>query len=141
MLNKVVLMGRLTRDPELRYTPANLAVTSFTLAVDRTYVKQGEQRQADFINIVTFAKTAEFVSKYFSKGQLVAVCGRIQTRSWEDANGGGKRYATEVVAEEVHFAESKRESSSPARQNDDMFVSDSEDSNFTPTFDDDNLPF
>ena len=84
MLNVVALMGRLTADPELRYTPSNLPVATFTIAVERTYVKQGEQRQADFIDIVAWRATAEFVSRYFRKGQLVAVNGSIQTRSYED---------------------------------------------------------
>lgn len=83
-------------------------VSNFTLAVNRRFVKEGEERQADFINIVSFGKTAEFVSKYFKKGQQVAVIGRIQTRTWDDEQGQ-KRYVTEVVAEEVYFADSKRE--------------------------------
>ena len=83
-------------------------VSNFTLAVNRRFVKEGEERQADFINIVSFGKTAEFVSKYFKKGQQVAVIGRIQTRTWDD-DQGMKHYVTEVVAEEVYFADSKRE--------------------------------
>ena len=108
MLNKVVLMGRLTRDPELRYTPSNVAVATFSIAVDRNYAKPGEQRQTDFINIVAWRTTAEFVSKYFTKGQLVALCGKLQTRTWDDAEGK-KHYVTEVVADEVFFAEGKRD--------------------------------
>ncbi len=108
MLNKVILMGRLTADPELRRTPNNTAVTSFTLAVNRRFTRAGEQSQADFIDIVAWDRTAEFVSKWFSKGQQVAVAGRIQTRTWEDKQGQ-KRKTVEVVAEEVHFAESKRD--------------------------------
>ena len=83
-------------------------VSNFTLAVNRRFAKEGEERQADFINIVSFGKTAEFVSKYFKKGQQVAVIGRIQTRTWDD-DQGMKHYVTEVVAEEVYFADSKRE--------------------------------
>ena len=109
MLNKVVLMGRLTADPELRRTQSNTAVTSFTLAVNRSYARQGEQQQTDFIDIVAWSSTAEFVSKWFHKGQLVAVCGRLQVRNWEDKQGQ-KRRVYEVVAEEVHFAESKKDS-------------------------------
>lgn len=109
MLNKVILMGRLTADPELRRTPQNTAVTSFTLAVDRSFSRQGEQRQTDFIDIVAWSSTAEFVSKWFRKGLLVAVCGRLQVRNWEDKQGQ-KRRSYEVVAEEVHFAESKKDS-------------------------------
>lgn len=108
MLNKVVLMGRLTRDPELKYTPSNVAVTTFTVAVDRNYARQGEQRQTDFINIVAWRTTAEFVAKYFTKGQLMALSGSIQTRTWDD-NEGKKHYVTEVVADEVYFAEGKRD--------------------------------
>ena len=109
MLNKAILMGRLVADPELRRTPNNNSVTSFTLAVNRSFTRQGEQPQTDFIDIVVWGKTAEFVSRYFVKGQLVAVAGRIQTRTWEDKQGN-KRKTVEVVAEEVHFAEPKRDS-------------------------------
>jgi len=105
MLNKAILMGRLTKDPELRSTNSGTPVCSFTLAVDR----RGKDDGVDFIDIVAWSKTAEFVSKYFQKGQLVAVAGRIQTRTWED-NNGNKRKAVEVVADEVHFAESKKNS-------------------------------
>lgn len=111
MLNKAILMGRLVADPELRRTPNNNSVTSFTLAVNRSFTRQGEQPQTDFIDIVAWGKTAEFVSRYFVKGQQVAVAGRIQTRMWEDKQGN-KRKSVEVVAEEVHFAESKRDSQS-----------------------------
>jgi single-strand DNA-binding protein len=100
-------MGRLTKDPEIRYTSGNnTAVASFTLAVNRRFAREG-QPQADFINIVAWDKSAEFVGKYFTKGQQVVVVGRIQTRSWDD-NNGQKRYVTEVVAEETYFADSKR---------------------------------
>ena len=116
MLNKAILMGRLVADPELRRTPNNNSVTSFTLAVNRSFVRQGEQPQTDFIDVVAWGKTAEFVSRYFVKGQQVAVAGRIQTRNWEDRNGN-KRKSTEVVAEEVHFAEPKRETQ-PTYRND-----------------------
>lgn len=107
-MNKVILMGRLTKDPETRYTQTNnIQVTSFTLAVNRRFTKDGEQ-QADFINIVSWNKTAEFVSKYFRKGQQVGVIGRIQTRNYDD-DKGVKHYITEVIAEEVYFADSKKE--------------------------------
>ena len=109
MLNKVVLMGRLVKDPELRKTPSGVSVASFTLAVERSYAKPGEDKETDFINIIAWKGTAEFVTKYFTKGQLVAVSGRLQVRSWEDLHSGQKRYATDVVAEEVFFAESKRD--------------------------------
>ena len=109
MLNKVILMGRLVRDPELRSTPQGVNVCTFSIAVDRGYARQGEERQADFINIVAWRSTAEFVSKYFVKGQMIAVVGRIQTRNYDDKDG--KRvYVTEVVADEVSFTESKKDS-------------------------------
>lgn len=103
MLNKVILMGRLTKEPELRTTQSGVAVASFTLAVDRDYKKD----ETDFVNIVAWRNTAEFVSKWFRKGQLVAVSGRLQVRSYEDRDGQ-KRTATEVVADECFFAESKK---------------------------------
>ncbi len=111
MLNTAILMGRLTADPELRYTTSNIPVTSFTLAVDRAY-KNGEERQTDFINIVAWRQRAEFVSKWFKKGQLVAVDGSIQTRRYTDKDGNN-RTAFEVVANNVHFAE-KRDASAAA---------------------------
>ena len=100
-MNKVILMGRLTRDPEVRYTTnTNTLVASFSLAVNRRFAKQGEERQADFINVVAWNKTGEFCSKWFKKGQQVGVVGRLQTRNWEDENKV-KHYITEVVAEEA----------------------------------------
>ena len=105
-MNKVVLMGRLTRDPEVRYTSTNnTLVASFSLAVNRRFARQGEERQADFINITAWDKTGEFCSKYFKKGQQVGVIGRIQTRNYDDKDGK-KVYVTEVVAEEAYFADS-----------------------------------
>lgn len=107
-MNKVVLMGRLTRDPEVRYTQTNnTLVATFSLAVNRRFANQNGEREADFINIVAWSKTGEFCSKYFKKGQQVGVIGRIQTRNWED-DQGVKHYVTEVVAEEVYFADSRR---------------------------------
>ena len=103
MLNRAILMGRLTADPALRHTQSNRPVTSFALAVDRSY---GKEQQADFIDIVAWNKTAEFVCQYFRKGLLVAVEGRLQTRHWEDKQGN-KRKSVEVVADRVHFAEPK----------------------------------
>ena len=108
-MNKVILMGRLTRDPETRYTQTNnTLVSSFSLAVNRRFVRQGEERQADFINIVAWSKLGECCSKYFKKGQQVGIIGRLQTRTWDD-DQGVKHYITEVVAEEAYFADSKRE--------------------------------
>ena len=106
MLNTAILMGRLTTDPELQYTQSNIPVTSFTLAVDRAY-KSDEEKQTDFINIVAWRQRAEFVTKWFRKGQLVAVEGSIQTRKYTDKDGN-KRTAFEVVANNVHFAEGKK---------------------------------
>ena len=108
-MNKVILMGRLTRDPEVRYTQTNnTLVASFSLAVNRRFVRQGEERNADFFNVVAWSKTGEFCSKYFKKGQQVGVIGRLQTRTWDDQNGT-KHYITEVVEEEAYFADSKRD--------------------------------
>ena len=109
-MNKVILIGRLTRDPEVRYTQGNnTAVCSFSLAVNRRFKQEG-QPDADFINIVAWAKTAEFVSKYFTKGQQVAVSGHLQTRSYDDKEGK-KVSVTEVGAEEVYYADIKKEQS------------------------------
>ena len=108
-MNKVVLMGRLTRDPEVRYTQTNnTLVASFSLAVNRRFARQGEERQADFFNVVAWGKQGEFCSKYFKKGQQVGVIGRLQTRTWDD-DQGQKHYVTEVIAEETYFADSRRE--------------------------------
>lgn len=105
-MNKVILLGRLSRDVETRYTQTNnTLVATFTLAVNRRFVKQGEERQVDFINIVAWNKTGEFCSKYFKKGQQVGIIGRLQTRNWDD-DQGQKHYVTEVIAEEAYFADS-----------------------------------
>lgn len=105
-MNKTILLGRLTKDPEIRYSQTNnTKFANFTLAVNRKYVKQGEERQTDFINIVTYSKLAEFVEKYLKKGIQICICGRLQTRNWED-NNGQKHYTTEVIAEEIDFADS-----------------------------------
>lgn len=105
-MNKTIVLGRLTKDPEIRYSQTNnTKFANFTLAVNRKYVKQGEERQTDFINIVTYSKLAEFVEKYLKKGIQICICGRLQTRNWED-NNGQKHYTTEVIAEEIDFADS-----------------------------------
>ena len=137
-MNKVILMGRLTKDPEMRYTNSNMAVCNFTLAVSRGFAKQGEESQADFIPIVTFDKTAEFCSKYFVKGQQVAVVGKIQVRSWDD-NEGKKRYTTEVIANETFFADTKR-SDGPTKPQGQQQPAQSSDG-FYPLEEDDELPF
>ena len=108
MLNHIVLMGRLTRDPEVRHTQSGLPVASFSLAVERDFAQKGAERQTDFIDIVAWRSTAEFVGKYFVKGQLVAVSGRLQIRDWTDKDGGRRRTA-EVMADNVYFAEGKRD--------------------------------
>ena len=108
MLNHIVLMGRLTRDPELRRTGSGVAVASFTLAVDRDYAAQGAERETDFIDIVAWRGTAEFVEKYFSKGRMIVVAGRLQIRNWQDKEGN-KRRSAEVVADNVYFGDSKRD--------------------------------
>ena len=115
MLNKAILMGRLTRDPELRYTPnGNVPVVTFTVAIDRRYsgCNSGE-RQTDFINVVAWRKQAEFVSQWFNKGSMIIVTGSIQTRNWQDKNGNN-RTSVEVVADEVQFGESKKSRESNA---------------------------
>ena len=107
MLNVVVLMGRLVADPQLRQTPQGTSVASFRIAVDRNFARQGEQRQADFIDIVAWRQQAEFVSKYFQKGSPIVVEGSLQTRQYQDKNGNNRK-AVEIVADNVHFVESKR---------------------------------
>ena len=107
MFNLVVLTGRLTADPELKTTPNGVSVTSFSIAVNRNY-KQGEEQKTDFINIVAWRSTAEFICRYFKKGTLIGIEGSIQTRKYQD-NNGNNRYVFEVVANNVQFVESKRE--------------------------------
>lgn len=113
-MNKVILIGRLTKDVELRYTQTNnTAVASFSLAVNRKFVKPGEERQADFFNIIAWNKLAENISKYLFKGNQVAISGRLETRSWDDPNGQ-KHYVTEVIAEEIDFIGSKNKQNNEA---------------------------
>ena len=149
-LNKVVLAGRMTADPELKQTPSGVSVLSFTIAVNRSYVSknsdQGE-RQADFINVVAWRNTAEFISKYFRKGSAICICGSIQTRSWQDQQGQ-RRYATEVVADEATFVESRSESASQSSYTPDAYTqapSFSSNPGSAPNFEDhntdDDLPF
>ena len=128
MINKVILMGRLTKDPELRHTGTGTPVATFSVAVDNGY---GENKKTDFINCVAWNKTAEFVKNWFGKGRMIALVGRISTRTWDGADGR-KNYATEVVVKEVSFAGEKRED----------VATDSSDEDFTPLIaDDDDLPF
>ena len=108
MLNRIILMGRLTRDPELRRTGSGTPVTSFSLAVDRDFKSQNGEKETDFIDVVAWRSTAEFVSKYFTKGRMAVVEGRLQIRDWTDRDGG-KRRSAEVVADNVYFGDSKRD--------------------------------
>ena len=117
MLNHIVIMGRLTRDPELRRTQSGTPVVSFSLAVDRDFAsREGGERQTDFIDVVAWRGTAEFVSKYFSKGRMAVVSGRLQIRDWQDKEGN-KRRTAEVVAENVYFGDSKRDGDSQSGGN------------------------
>lgn len=138
-MNVVVLMGRLTADPELRHTASDIPVTTFSLAVNRR-VRAGEERQADFINIVAWRQTAEFVSKYFRKGQLVAVEGSISTRKYTDKDGNN-RTVFEVVANNVHFAEAKRDAAPRMEQPEAPSFSNSGAADFAEITGDDDLPF
>ena len=150
MVNTAVLMGRLTTTPELRYTSSNVPVTSFTLAVNRSYAKSSAEKQTDFIDIVAWRSTAEFVSRYFSKGQLVAVEGSIQTRTYQDKDGNNRK-AVEIVANNVHFAEPKRDSYNSNGQNNNTYsqndeqvnnsYSNGDNSDFQEIPTDDDLPF
>ena len=108
MLNSTILMGRLTAAPELKTTNNNISVCAFTVAVDRAYQAQGQERQTDFINCVAWRNNADFISRYFTKGQMIAIQGSIQTRNYEDKNGN-KRTAVEVIADNVSFCGSKNE--------------------------------
>lgn len=117
MLNSAILMGRLTSAPELKTTNSNISVTSFTVAVDRAYQKQGEEKQTDFINCVAWRHNAEFITKYFTKGQMIAIEGSIQTRNYEDKDGN-KRTAVEVVVDRASFCGGKTENASNNTQAD-----------------------
>ncbi len=119
MLNKIVIMGRMTRDPELKRTQSGTAVTSFTLAVDRDFKKQNGEKETDFIDVTVWRGTAEFVSKYFSKGSMAIVEGRLQVRNWVDKDGG-KRKTAEVVADNVYFGDTKK-SSGKSKSNGDQY--------------------
>ena len=110
-MNKIILIGRLTKDPELRYTQSGTAVAGFTLAVDRRFSNQSGEREADFVNCVAWQKAAEFVSEYFHKGKQMALEGRLQVRSY-DGNDGQRHWVTEVVAEQIEFVGSKHDSNS-----------------------------
>lgn len=141
MLNSIIIMGRLTADPELRTTSSGLSVSSFTVAVDRGYVKPGEEKKTDFIPVVAWRSTADFVSKYFRKGSMIAVQGSLQTRNYEDKNGN-KRTAFEIIADQVSFCGSKAESGSYNNDNTNASsYSNSTAGDFSTVVDDDDLPF
>lgn len=150
MLNCTTLIGRLCTDVELKTTNSGKSVATFRIAVDRAFVKQGEQRQADFITIVAWGNQALFVSRYFSKGSMIAIQGRIQTRNFEDGNGN-KRTAFEVVATEISFCGGKNENSSTQNENSSTDTSTDKStapgystalpSDFEEIVDDDDLPF
>lgn len=140
MLNRAILMGRLTKDPELKQTPNNVSVATFSLAVDRNYQSDKDNKQTDFINIVAWRHTAEFVSKYFTKGQLVAVEGSIQTRSYQDKDGNN-RTVFEVVADQVYFAEKKQNGNASEKQEEPQENFDVNDFEEFDAGDDDDLPF
>ena len=138
MLNRIIVMGRMTRDPELRHTNSGTAVASFSLAVDRDFKSQSGEKETDFIDVVAWKNTAEFVSKYFAKGRMAVAEGRLQIRDWTDRDGG-KRRSAEVVADNVYFGDSKSSDtqSAPASMNS-VPVSEAE---FQEVDDDWQLPF
>ena len=130
MLNRIIVMGRLTRDPELRRTNSGTAVASFAVAVDRDFKSQSGEKETDFIDVVAWRNTAEFVSKYFSKGRMAVVEGRLQLRDWTDKDGNKRRNA-EVLADNIYFGDAKRDTDSGAAQP----------TGFTEIEDDGDLPF
>ncbi|MCL2739751.1 MAG: single-stranded DNA-binding protein [Oscillospiraceae bacterium] len=146
MLNKAIIMGRLVADPELKTTTNGTSVCSFTLAVDRRFVKQGEERQTDFLDVVAWRSQAEFFCKYFTKGRMANVVGTIQKRSWEDKEGN-KRWSTEIVADEINFCGDKRPENQNAATNEyaqpvpAMADEPPQSSGFMPIDADDDLPF
>ena len=145
MINNVVLMGRLVATPELRNTQTGVAVTSFSLAVERSFARAGEQRQADFIDCVAWRNTAEFITRYFQKGSMIAITGSIQTRTYDDKNGS-KRKATEIIVDQASFCGSKAETgtgsyTAPVAQTPAPSFSTGSDGDFEEISGDDELPF
>lgn len=148
-MNKAILMGRLTKDPEMRTTPQGVSVCSFSIAVNRRFAKEGQQ-QADFINCVAWRQQAEFICKYFTKGSMIAVVGSIQTRTW-DGQDGKKQYATEVIVDEAHFTGSRAETGTNSAPGNTGFTQPAQDSSPFDEFDasgfaamggsEDDLPF
>lgn len=152
-MNKAILVGRLTADPELKATTNGVNVCSFSVAVNRRFARAGEERKADFINCVAWRQTAEFICNYFAKGRMIGLVGSIQTRDWTD-NEGKKRYATEVIVDEAYFTDSKPSSDGGARtqqpwqqsaqteqQAPQSFDSLPDGADFMPGISDDDLPF
>lgn len=129
MLNSVIIMGRLTRDPELRRTQGGTAVTSFAMAVDRDFKSQSGEKETDFIDVVAWRNTGEFAAKYLAKGRMAAVEGRIQVRDWQDKDGN-RRKSVEVVADNVYFADSKRDSKPQESRDDQEFDEIEDDGDF-----------
>lgn len=132
MLNTITIMGRMTRDPELRRTESGIAVASFAIACERDYAPQGGEKETDFINVVCWRSTAEFVDKYFSKGRMAVVSGRLQIRDWTDKEGN-KRRSAEILADHVYFGDSKRDGDAPESKSDFTEISNDEE--------DEDLPF
>ena len=132
MLNRIIVMGRMTRDPELRRTNSGTAVASFTVAVNRDFKSQSGEKETDFIDVVAWRNTAEFVSKYFSKGRMAVVEGRLQLRDWTDKDGN-KRSSAEIVADSVYFGDSKRDGGDAAQSD--------PQGGFSEIADDEDLPF
>lgn len=131
MLNRIIVMGRMTRDPELRRTNSGTAVASFTVAVDRDFKSQSGEKETDFIDVVVWRNTAEFVSKYFSKGRMSVVEGRLQLRDWTDKEGN-KRRTAEIVADSVYFGDSKRDGGDTAQSEPQVGFSEIEDDGDLP---------
>lgn len=145
MLNTVILMGRLVADPELKSTNSGIPVCAFRIAVDRDYQRAGEEKQTDFIDIVAWRGTAEFVSRYFTKGRMIVVQGSLQSRKWQDRDGN-KRVAWEVQAEKVHFGDSQRDADTGSKTSytpspQPSSYSSGSDEDFTPMPNDEDLPF
>jgi len=148
MINNIVLVGRLTRDAELKHTSSGIAVASFTVAVERSFTNQNGEKEADFINVVAWRKTAEIISNYTEKGSMIGIKGRIQTRNYTN-NEGRKVYITEVVAEEVQLLSSKNENQQPSAHSQNDYTSKTENAAEDPfeanddnvTISDDDLPF
>jgi single-strand DNA-binding protein len=152
MINKVILMGRLTADPEMRQTQSGISVARFSIAVDRRFQRQGEQKQTDFINCVAWRQQAEFVCRYFSKGKMIAIVGSLQQNNWKDKDGNN-RTTYEVITEEISFADSKKddsgsnkgfvpqETSTSSEQSPDNFKLNVSENDFTVLNGDDDLPF